>query len=52
MLKKILLATSIATLLFTGCSNKEYYEPKSASSLSGTSMGDELIHYSREMVQP
>lgn len=48
MLKKILLATSIATLLFTGCSNKEYYEPKSASSLSGTSMGDELIHYSRD----
>lgn len=48
MLKKTLLATSIATLLFTGCSNKEYYEPKSASSLSGTSMGDELIHYSRD----
>ena len=48
MLKKILLATSIATLLFTGCSNKEYYEPKNASSLSGTSMGDELIHYSRD----
>ena len=48
MLKRILLASSIATLIFSGCSSKQYYEPENTSSLSGTSMGDKLIHYSRD----
>ena len=48
MLKKMLLASTLATLLFVGCSSKQYYEPLSTSSLSSTSMGDELIHYSRD----
>lgn len=48
MLKKILLATSIATLIFTGCSSKQYYEPENTSSLSSVSMGDEIVYYSRD----
>jgi hypothetical protein len=48
MLKEILLATSIATLVFTGCSSKQYYEPENTSSLSAMGMGDKLIHYSRD----
>ena len=48
MLRKILLASSIATLIFTGCSSKQYYEPKNTSALSGVSMGDTLVHYSRD----
>ncbi len=48
MLKKMLLASTLATTLFIGCSSKQYYEPLSTSSLSSTSIGDELIHYSRD----
>jgi len=48
MYKKILLASTIATLIFSGCSSKQYYEPKNTSSLSTTNMGDELVHYSRD----
>jgi len=48
MLKKILLATSVATLIFTGCSSKQYYEPENTSSLSSVSMGDKIVHYSRD----
>ncbi|CAA6810161.1 MAG: Unknown protein [uncultured Sulfurovum sp.] len=48
MLKKTLLATSIAIFIFAGCSGKQYYEPESTSALSGSSMGDELVHYSRD----
>ena len=48
MYRKILLATTVASILFAGCSSKQYYTPESSSSLSTTSMGDELIHYSRD----
>ena len=48
MYKKILLASTIATLLFAGCSSKQYYDPEQTSSLSSSNMGDELIHYSRD----
>jgi len=48
MYKKILLATAITTLIFSGCSTKQYFEPKETFSLSSTSMGDELVHYSRD----
>jgi hypothetical protein len=48
MLKKILLSSSIAIFIFTGCSSKQYYEPENTSSLSGSSMGDKLVHYSRD----
>ena len=48
MFKKILLAAALALIVFSGCSGKQYYEPENTISLSGTSMGDELIHYSRD----
>ena len=48
MYKKILLASSIATILFAGCSSKQYFEPKETASLSTSNMGDELINYSRD----
>jgi len=48
MLKKILLATTVATVIFSGCSSKQYYEPTSTYSLSTTSMGDKIVHYSRD----
>ncbi len=48
MVKKTLLATAITSILFLGCSGKQYYEPLNASSLSASNMGDQLIHYSRD----
>ena len=48
MYKKILLASSIATILFAGCSSKQYFEPQQTASLSTSNMGDELINYSRD----
>ena len=48
MLKKTLLATTVATLIFSGCSSKQYFEPVNTSSLSTTSMGDRIVHYSRD----
>ena len=48
MYKKILLASSIATVLFTGCGSKQYYAPEKTQSLSSSSMGDTIIHYSRD----
>ena len=48
MFKKNLLAITLASLVFTGCSSKQYYEPENTSNLSGISMGDKLVHYSRD----
>jgi len=48
MYKKILLATTVATVLFSGCSSKQYFQPQETSSLSASSMGDKIIHYSRD----
>jgi outer membrane protein assembly factor BamB len=48
MLKKTLLATAVATIIFSGCSSKQYYEPANAFSLSTLNMGDKIIHYSRD----
>ena len=48
MYKKILLATAVASVLFTGCSSKQYYSPENTSTVSTSSMGDRLIHYSRD----
>ena len=48
MYKKILLASSMATLLFTGCGSKQYYTPEQTQSLSSLNMGDKIIHYSRD----
>ena len=48
MYKKILLASTIATILFAGCSSKQYFEPKQTNSLSTSNMGDKLINYSRD----
>jgi len=48
MHKKILLATAVATVIFSGCSSKQYFEPKQTSSLSTSSMGDKIVHYTRD----
>jgi len=48
MYKKILLATTIASTLFLGCSSKQYFDPKETSSLSTSNMGDKIIHYTRD----
>ena len=48
MYKKILLASSIATILFAGCSSKQYFEPKETTSLTAFNMSDKLINYSRD----
>ena len=48
MYKKILLASSVAIALFSGCSSKQYYEPEQTHNASSSSMGDQIIHYSRD----
>ena len=48
MYKKILLASTIATILFAGCSSKQYFTPQQTTSLSTSNMGDKLINYSRD----
>ena len=48
MFKKNLLTATLAIMVFSACSGKQYYEPENTTSLSGTNMGDELIHYSRD----
>jgi len=48
MLKKTLLATTVATIIFSGCSSKQYFEPQNTSSLSTDNMGDKIVHYSRD----
>jgi len=48
MLKKILLASSITVAIFSGCSSKQYYNPEQTFNLSTHSMGDKIIHYSRD----
>ncbi|HHD81962.1 MAG TPA: hypothetical protein ENK82_09845 [Campylobacterales bacterium] len=49
MLQKLLpILVVIATLIFSGCSSKQYYKPETSISLSGSSMQDTLIHYSRD----
>jgi outer membrane protein assembly factor BamB len=48
MYRKILLATSVAIVLFSGCSSKQYYNPEQTHNASSSSMGDTIIHYSRD----
>ena len=48
MYKKILLASSIAAIIFTGCGSKQYYTPEQSESISTANMGDSIIHYSRD----
>ncbi len=48
MFKKTLLVSILISLVFHGCSSKQYYEPENTSDLSGTSMNDTLVHYSRD----
>ena len=48
MLKKTLLATAVATVIFSGCSSKQYFEPTDTFSLSTLNMGDKIVHYSRD----
>jgi len=48
MYTKILLASSMALVLFTGCNTKQYYTPKNPISTNTNALGDRLIHYSRD----
>ncbi len=48
MYKKILLASTIATILFAGCSSKQYFEPQKSLSLSTYNIGDRIVNYSRD----
>ena len=48
MYKQILLASTIAIILFAGCSSKEYYKPEQTFNLSTSNMSDKLINYSRD----
>lgn len=48
MYKKILLASSVATIIFSGCGSKQYYTPEQTKSISSANMGDKIIHYSRD----
>jgi len=48
MYKQILLASSIAAIIFTGCGSKQYYTPKQSKSISTVNMGDSIIYYSRD----
>ena len=48
MYKKILLASSIATIIFSGCSSKQYYNPQQTYNASSSAMGDKIVHYSRD----
>jgi len=48
MYRKILLASSVAIVLFSGCSSKQYYEPEQTHNTSSSSMNDNIIHYSRD----
>jgi hypothetical protein len=48
MYKKILLASSIAVVIFSGCSSKQYYNPQQTYNASSSAMGDKIVHYSRD----
>ena len=48
MYKKLLLASTIAALTFSGCGSKQYYTPEQTHNASTTNMGDTIIHYSRD----
>ncbi len=48
MYRKTLLATSLALILFSGCSSKQYYTPEQTYNASSLPMGDKIIFYSRD----
>ena len=48
MYKKLLLASAIAALTFSGCGSRQYYTPEQTQSASSANMGDSIIHYSRD----
>jgi len=48
MYRKILLASSIAVVIFSGCSSKQYYNPEQTYNASSSAMGDKIVHYSRD----
>jgi len=48
MYKEILLASSIAVVIFSGCSSKQYYNPQQTYNTSSSAMGDKIVHYSRD----
>ena len=48
MYKKILLASSVAVVIFSGCTSKQYYNPQQTYNASSSAMGDKIVHYSRD----
>jgi len=48
MYQKILLASSLALIFFSGCGSKQYYSPKETHNATTSSMGDSILHYSRD----
>jgi len=48
MRKTLLLASSIAVVIFSGCGSKQYYKPEQTFSASSSTMGDSIVHYSRD----
>ena len=47
MYKKTLLVSSTALFIFLGCSSKQYYNPEQTYNTSSSSIGDKIVHYSR-----
>jgi len=48
MYKKILFASSLAVVIFSGCSSKQYYNPQQTYNTSSSAMGDRIVQYSRD----
>ena len=48
MYKKLLLASTLTAFIFSGCGSKQYYTPEQTNKASTISMGDTIIHYSRD----
>jgi len=48
MYKKLLLASTVAALTFSGCGSKQYFTPKQTYNASTSNMGDNIVYYSRD----
>jgi len=48
MYTKLLLASSVALLTLSGCGSRQYYTPEQTHNASSATMGDSIIHYSRD----
>ena len=48
MYKKLLLASTVAALTFSGCGSRQYFTPEQTYNASTANMGDNIVHYSRD----